>query len=54
MLKLMLKNKLSKADFICQDVGEFLLNNPEYENKIHTIVIDPPRAGIFQIFKKSN
>ena len=40
------KNKLSKVDFICQDVGKFLLNNPEYENKIHTIVIDPPRAGI--------
>ena len=35
-----------KVDFICQDVGKFLLNNPEYENKIHTIVIDPPRAGI--------
>jgi len=32
--------------FICADVGKFLLNNPEYQNKIHTIVIDPPRAGI--------
>ena len=40
------KNKLSKVDFICQDVGKFLLNNPEFENKIHTIIIDPPRAGI--------
>ena len=24
----------------------FYFNNPNYENKIHTIVIDPPRAGI--------
>jgi 23S rRNA (uracil-5-)-methyltransferase RumA len=40
------KNKLLGLKFICADVGKFLLNNPEYQNKIHTIVIDPPRAGI--------
>ncbi len=40
------KNKISNIKFICDDVGKFLLNNPEYHNKIHTIVIDPPRAGI--------
>ena len=40
------KNKLLDLKFICADVGKFLLNNPEYQNKIHTIVIDPPRAGI--------
>jgi tRNA/tmRNA/rRNA uracil-C5-methylase (TrmA/RlmC/RlmD family) len=37
---------LSELTFICADVGKFLLNNPEYQNKIHSIVIDPPRAGI--------
>ena len=40
------KNNISNIKFICDDVGKFLLNNPEYHNKIHTIVIDPPRAGI--------
>ena len=40
------KNNLSELTFICADVGKFLLNNPEYQNKIHSIVIDPPRAGI--------
>jgi 23S rRNA (uracil1939-C5)-methyltransferase len=32
--------------FINSDVGKFLLTHPEYQNKIHSIVIDPPRAGI--------
>ncbi len=40
------KNNLSELTFICSDVGKFILNNPEYQNKIHTLVIDPPRAGI--------
>tara|TARA_B100000497_G_C7685173_1_gene415120 strand:+ start:1152 stop:2591 length:1440 start_codon:yes stop_codon:yes gene_type:complete len=40
------KNKITNIKFICDDVGKFLLNNPKYHNKIHTIVIDPPRAGI--------
>ena len=40
------KNNLSELTFICADVGKFLLNNPEYQNKIHTLIIDPPRAGI--------
>ena len=40
------KNNISNITFKCDDVGKFLLNNPNYENKIHTIVIDPPRAGI--------
>ena len=40
------KNKLENLKFISSDVGKFLLNHPEYQNKIHSIVIDPPRAGI--------
>ena len=40
------KNNISNITFKCDDVGKFLLHNPNYENKIHTIVIDPPRAGI--------
>jgi 23S rRNA (uracil1939-C5)-methyltransferase len=40
------KNQLSNIKFLCDDVGKFLLNNPNYNNKIHTIVLDPPRAGI--------
>ena len=39
-------NQLSRLKFISSDVGKFLLNHPEYQNKIHSIVIDPPRAGI--------
>ena len=40
------KNNLSELTFLCSDVGKFILNNPEYQNKIHTLIIDPPRAGI--------
>ena len=40
------KNQLQNLKFISSDVGKFLLNHPEYQNKIHSIVIDPPRAGI--------
>ena len=40
------KNKFKNIHFFCDDVGKFLLNHPEYQDKIHTIIIDPPRAGI--------
>ncbi len=40
------KNNFKNVEFICADVGKFLLEHPKYQNKIHTIVIDPPRAGI--------
>ena len=40
------KNNLSELTFICSEVGKFILNNPKYQNKIHTLVIDPPRAGL--------
>jgi 23S rRNA (uracil-5-)-methyltransferase RumA len=41
-----IKNKLSNISFICSDVGKFLLEHPKYHKQIHTIVLDPPRAGI--------
>jgi 23S rRNA (uracil-5-)-methyltransferase RumA len=40
------RNKLSGLEFFAADVGKFLLQYPEYEGKIGTIVLDPPRAGI--------
>ncbi len=39
-------NQIKNIQFFSQDVGKFLTNNPEFENKINTIVLDPPRAGI--------
>ena len=39
-------NKLSNIKFFAEDAGKFILNHPEYINKIGTIILDPPRAGI--------
>lgn len=39
-------NGLDNLDFYANDVGKFLLENPEYTGKIGTIIMDPPRAGI--------
>ena len=41
-----IKNNLKNVKFICSDVGKFLYEHPEYQDKIDTIVLDPPRAGI--------
>ncbi len=41
-----IKNKLNNVKFICSDVGKFLFEHPHYQDKIDTIVLDPPRAGI--------
>ncbi len=40
------KNKVKNIDFFAADVNKFLLEYPEYKNKINTIILDPPRAGI--------
>eukprot|EP00466_Bigelowiella_natans_P012392 jgi/Bigna1/69065/fgenesh1_pg.7_\ len=40
------KNKLTNLQFYAEDVNRFLHNHPEYVGAIHTIVLDPPRAGI--------
>ena len=34
------------AEFVAADVGRFLLDHPEYQGQIDTLVLDPPRAGI--------
>jgi len=39
-------NGITDIDFYAADVGKFLLEFPQYEGKIGTIVLDPPRAGI--------
>ena len=36
----------SGIEFYASDVGKFLKSYPEYEGKIDTVVLDPPRAGI--------
>jgi 23S rRNA (uracil1939-C5)-methyltransferase len=41
-----LRNNIKGLDFYAADVGKFLLQYPEYEGKIGTLVLDPPRAGI--------
>lgn len=40
------RNKIDNLEFYAADVGKFLREYPDFENKIHTIVLDPPRAGI--------
>jgi len=40
------RNGLTGVQFVAADAGKFLLENPEYQGKIHTVILDPPRAGI--------
>lgn len=40
------RNGISNIDFYAADVGKFLVQYPNYVGKIHTIMLDPPRAGI--------
>jgi 23S rRNA (uracil1939-C5)-methyltransferase len=40
------RNGLTGVDFVAADAGKFLLEHPEYQGKIHTVILDPPRAGI--------
>ncbi len=40
------RNNIKDVEFYAADVGKFLLEYPEFEGKIGTIVLDPPRAGI--------
>ena len=40
------RNKITGVEFYAADVGKFLKAYPDYEGKIDTIVLDPPRAGI--------
>jgi 23S rRNA (uracil1939-C5)-methyltransferase len=40
------RNHISNVEFYAADVGKFLLEYPQYQGKIDSIVLDPPRAGI--------
>lgn len=40
------RNGIKDVEFYAADVGKFLIQYPEFEGKIGTIVLDPPRAGI--------
>lgn len=40
------QNGIENLKFISADVGEFLKEHPQYQGLIHTLTLDPPRAGI--------
>ena len=40
------RNKISGLEFYAADVGKFLTEHPQYQDKIKTIILDPARAGI--------
>lgn len=40
------KNNIENATFYASDVGKFLQEYPQYQGKIKTAIIDPPRGGI--------
>lgn len=40
------KNEVENTKFFAADVGKFLKEYPDYNGKIKTIVLDPPRGGI--------
>ena len=39
-------NGVQNVEFFAADAGKFLLDHPQYQGKIHTVILDPPRAGI--------
>ena len=40
------RNGIKGLEFYAADVGKFLAQHPQYQNKIKTIILDPARAGI--------
>ncbi|NOQ72562.1 MAG: 23S rRNA (uracil(1939)-C(5))-methyltransferase RlmD [Crocinitomix sp.] len=40
------RNGIENLDFYAADVGKFLVEYPNFTDQIHTIMLDPPRAGI--------
>ena len=40
------RNGIQNIEFHAADVGKFLREYPDYQGKIKTIILDPPRAGI--------
>lgn len=41
-----LRNNIEGLEFHAADVGKFLYQHPQYQNKIQTIILDPARSGI--------
>ena len=41
-----IRNGIEGVTFYAADVGKFLLQHPEYQDQIRTIILDPARAGI--------
>jgi tRNA/tmRNA/rRNA uracil-C5-methylase (TrmA/RlmC/RlmD family) len=39
-------NQLTRVKFFAADAGKFLSAHPEYADRIASLVLDPPRAGI--------
>lgn len=39
-------NNIKGVEWYAADVGKFLLEYPQYQGKIGTVILDPPRAGI--------
>lgn len=39
-------NNIENVEFYASDVNKFLIEYPQYQNNIDTIILDPPRAGI--------
>jgi tRNA/tmRNA/rRNA uracil-C5-methylase (TrmA/RlmC/RlmD family) len=40
------ENGIPTVKFNTADVGKFLLEHPEYQGKMDTVILDPPRGGI--------
>ena len=40
------RNQVDNITFFAADVNKFLFQYPDYQNKIETVLLDPPRAGI--------
>jgi len=40
------RNNIENVKFFAADAGKFLEQFPEYRGKIHTVLMDPPRAGL--------
>lgn len=40
------RNNIEGVEFYAADVGKFLIEQPQFKNKIRTIILDPARAGI--------
>ena len=40
------KNQINNVEFYTLDIGDFLFEHPDLKDKIHTVIVDPPRPGV--------